>query len=97
MAKSKTASRGKKTKDESKIDDAAKLESPPVTNSKIDVASDHLPPIFLVFTVMACSGFLFVYAFRDVFATGRIVGGVYDNAYLVRLYLFLSLLRLYSS
>jgi len=49
---------------------------------KKDLASDHLPPIVLVFTVLACSGFLFVYAFRDVFATGRNIGGVPDEAYL---------------
>ena len=91
MAKSsKTASRSKTTKDKSiTTDDAAKTESPRVTNGKIDLASDHLPPLFLQFTVMACSGFLLLYAFRDVFATGRNIGGVYDNAYLVCLYLVL--------
>jgi hypothetical protein len=46
--------------------------------------NDHLPPIFLVFTVLACSGFLFIYSFRDVFATGRVIGGARDHAYLVR-------------
>mmetsp|Transcript_6942 Transcript_6942/g.20109 ORF Transcript_6942/g.20109 Transcript_6942/m.20109 type:complete len:386 (+) Transcript_6942:334-1491(+) len=45
-------------------------------------AGDHLPPLFFVFSVMLCSGFLFVYAFRDVFATGRNIGGVPDEAYL---------------
>eukprot|EP00536_Pseudo-nitzschia_multiseries_P012757 jgi/Psemu1/244827/estExt_Genewise1.C_5050009 len=49
---------------------------------KADVAGDHLPPLFFVFSVMACSGFLFVYAFRDVFATGRNIGGSPDEAYL---------------
>jgi hypothetical protein len=51
--------------------------------NKEDV-NDHLPPILLVFTVVACSGFLFMYAFRDVFATGRTIGGDWDDAYLVR-------------
>lgn len=48
-----------------------------------DIAAEHLPPIGLVFTVIACSGFLFVFSFRDVFATGRIIGGASDEALLV--------------
>jgi len=80
MAKStKTASRSKTTKDLSKPEDELKSEP---TTEKTDVASDHLPPIFFVLTVMACSGFLLVYAFRDVLATGRNIGGVPDEAYL---------------
>eukprot|EP00934_Nitzschia_sp_Nitz4_P000684 Nitzschia sp. Nitz4//scaffold166_size90379//70452//71706//NITZ4_005069-RA/size90379-augustus-gene-0.6-mRNA-1//1//CDS//3329538232//684//frame0 len=47
-----------------------------------DVASDHLPPLGLVFTVIACSGFLFVFAFRDVFATGRNIAGDLDETFL---------------
>jgi hypothetical protein len=62
-----------------------------------EVATDHLPPIFLIFTVMACSGFLFVYSFRDVFATGRNIGGTYDHAYLVRIYMHSFLFRLSTS
>jgi hypothetical protein len=67
--------------------------------------NDHLPPIFLVFTVLACSGFVFMYSFRDVFATGRVIGGVRDHAYLVchrninsdiNLLLLLLLLLLYN-
>jgi len=82
MAKSsKTASRGKTTKDQNQTD-VGKSEATSSNNKKIDVASDHLPPILLVFTVMVCSGFLFVYAFRDVFATGRNIGGVHDESYL---------------
>jgi hypothetical protein len=62
-------------------------------NSKYDAIPDvrkeliaeHLPPIGLVSTVVACSGILFVFAFRDVFATGRIIGGDMDAAYMVRL------------
>lgn len=81
MAKTtKTASRSKTTKQPKSDDD----QTPNAQDSakKEVVASDHLPPILLVFTVMACSGFLFVYAFRDVFATGRNIGGVRDEAYL---------------
>jgi hypothetical protein len=48
-----------------------------------EVVAEHLPPLGLVFTVIACSGFLFVFAFRDVFATGKIVGGAMDEAMLV--------------
>jgi hypothetical protein len=50
-----------------------------------EVLADHLPPIGLVFTVIVCSGFLFVFSFRDVFATGRIIGGTMDEALLVRM------------
>ena len=77
MGKStKTASRGKKAEEPSKSKAAAPKQ-------EVDI-SDHLPPLVLVFTVMACSGFLFMYAFRDVFATGRNIGGDVDEAYLVR-------------
>ena len=58
-------------------------ETIPEVPVKEDV-NDHLPPILLVFTVMVCSGFLFMYSFRDVFATGRTIGGIQDHAYLVR-------------
>ena len=68
-----TSPRGKMLKD---------TKTPDATTT-YDATNDHLPPFFLVLTVMACSGFLFVYSFRDVFATGRNIGGVYDNAYLV--------------
>ena len=44
---------------------------------------EHLPPLNLVFTVIACSGFLFMFSFRDVFATGRVIGGSMDEAMLV--------------
>ena len=48
----------------------------------VDV-NDYLPPLPLVITVLACSGFIFLYAFRDVFATGRVIGGASDDALLV--------------
>lgn len=51
--------------------------------AEMDV-QDHLPPLGLVFTVIACSGFLFMFAFRDVFATGRTIAGPMDEAFLVR-------------
>ena len=54
-----------------------------------ELLADHLPPMGLVFTVIVCSGFLFVYAFRDIFSTGRIIGGNMDKAMLVCIiYLF---------
>lgn len=56
-----------------------------VPTVKKDLIEEHLPPIGLVFTIIACSGFLFMFAFRDVFATGRNIGGAMDEAYLVRL------------
>ena len=48
-----------------------------------EIIVDHLPPMGLVFTVLVCSGFLFVYSFRDVFATGKNIGGAMDQAMLV--------------
>ena len=61
-----------------------------------ELIEEHLPPIGLVFTVIACSGFLLMFAFRDVFATGRNIGGEMDDAYLVGLLLvnFLSRISL---
>jgi hypothetical protein len=44
---------------------------------------DYLPPLPLVMTILGCSGFMFLYAFRDVFATGKVIGGTYDDALLV--------------
>lgn len=61
----------------SKTDDSL---SPAV---KKELIAEHLPPISLVFTVIACSGFLLMFAFRDVFATGRNIAGEMDEAYLV--------------
>jgi len=43
----------------------------------------YLPPLPLVFVVLACSGTLFVLAFRDFWTTGRNVAGTWDEAYLV--------------
>lgn len=51
--------------------------------SKDVLVAENLPPIGLVFTVIACSGFLFVFSFRDVFATGKVIGGSSDEALLV--------------
>lgn len=80
----KTAARGKTAKEPSKA---------AAPKQEVDV-SDHLPPLVLVFTVVLCSGFLFMYAFRDVFATGRNIGGDVDEAYLVSLTFVLELLVL---
>ena len=55
------------------------------SNVVVDV-NDYLPPLPLVVTVLACSGFIFLYAFRDVFATGRVIGGAPDDALLVSFY-----------
>jgi hypothetical protein len=70
---------------------AAKPISKPETESDStpkgvseETPAECLPPIALVFTIIACSGFLFVFSFRDVFATGRIIGGSMDEAMLVR-------------
>ena len=86
----KVSSRGKMTKDKNMKTANESLSSLAAKSAAEEVANDHLPPIILIFTVMACSGFLFVYSFRDVFATGRNIGGAYDHAYLVRIYALLS-------
>ncbi|CAJ1969472.1 unnamed protein product [Cylindrotheca closterium] len=68
-----------KTGDQVKSSSTKQQSNAPVSN---DIAAEHLPPIGLVFTVIACSGFLFVFFFRDVFATGRVIGGASDQALL---------------
>ena len=76
MAKSK-ASRAKTAKapaEETKGDANA---------SKDVVVAEHLPPIGLVMSVMVCSSIMWVFAFRDTFATGKIIGGPMDHAMLV--------------
>ena len=47
------------------------------------LAEEHLPPLPLVFTVLVCSGFLFMFAIRDFMATGRNIFGEADEAMLV--------------
>lgn len=47
-----------------------------------DLVADHLPPMPLVLTILLCSGFMWVYGFRDMMATGRPIGGSMDEAYL---------------
>lgn len=53
------------------------------------IAEEHLPPLPLVFTILMCSGALLVLALRDVMATGRNIGGSWDEAMMVRLALAL--------
>lgn len=69
-----------KAKADDQASTSTKQSNAPVSK---DIVTEHLPPIGLVFTVIACSGFLFVFSFRDVFATGRIIGGASDEALLV--------------
>lgn len=47
------------------------------------LVAEHLPPLALVFTVLACSGALWILAMRDVLATGRVIAGVWDEAMLL--------------
>ena len=44
---------------------------------------EHLPPLALVLIVLFCSGALLVFALRDLLATGRNIGGTWDEAMLV--------------
>jgi len=57
-----------------------------IPDVKKELIADHLPPIALVFAILACSGFLFIFAFRDAFATGRPIGGEMEAAFLVSSY-----------
>ena len=82
MAKTRSSTDAAAAKNAS--EDKQASSNPPLVKESA-AAHDHLPPIFLVFTVMVCSGFVFMYAFRDVFATGRTIGGFRDHAYLVRI------------
>ena len=75
---------GKSSKTETRSKTAKEPQPKDAPAKSVDI-SGHLPPLGLVLTVMACSGFLFVYAFRDAFATGRNIGGDPDEAFLVRL------------
>jgi hypothetical protein len=94
MAKSaKTASQSKMSKDLTTKDEVT--SKPTAATKTKDAVSDHIPPLPLVITVMACSGFLFVYAFRDIFATGRNIGGDPDEAYLVSLFSMSWIISLY--
>ena len=79
---SKIVKAAETTTTKSNPDNVTPVAAPAV---KKDLIEEHLPPIGLVFTIIACSGFLFMFAFRDVFATGRNIGGAMDDAYLVRL------------
>jgi hypothetical protein len=45
-----------------------------------DLIEDHLPPLGLVYTVLICSGTMFVLCMRDFLATGRSIGGSWDEA-----------------
>lgn len=86
MGKSKTAKKAAATmvKKEAAMDAPVKPMGEQVTKELI---AEHLPPIGLVFMIMACSGILWVFAFRDVFATGRNIAGPLDEAMLVSLLL----------
>ncbi len=87
MGKASKQGKGGITSPKSMPQETVKYE--PSLDVKKDLIDEHLPPIGLVFTVIVCSGFLFMFAFRDVFATGRNVGGEMDEAYLVRRFIVL--------
>jgi hypothetical protein len=78
-----TTRRGKKsTKNNAVVkNDPAKL-SHDVGKSSI-VLAEHLPPLALVFTVLICSGVVWVLGLRDLLATGKPFLGSIDEAYLV--------------
>jgi hypothetical protein len=51
---------------------------------KQQVIEEHLPPLVLTFIILACSGFLLVFALRDFLSTGKNIAGKWDESMLVR-------------
>lgn len=47
---------------------------------RIQLIAEHLPPAPLLYTVLVCSGILWMLAFRDLFATGKPILGAMDDA-----------------
>jgi hypothetical protein len=58
------------------------MAKPPVVKKEV-VLEDHLPPLALVFTILVCSGIVWVLGLRDLLATGKPFLGPIDDAYLV--------------
>lgn len=77
-----TASRPKQSKSVSK-DDAPKTLKDQAIKSSSELAIEHLPPLMLIFTVLFCSGAIFVLAMRDFMSTGRVIAGEWDDAFMV--------------
>jgi len=48
-----------------------------------EAVSMHFPPLFLVISILVCSGFMWMVAFRDMMATGKSLFGPMDDAFLV--------------
>mmetsp|Transcript_15059 Transcript_15059/g.22767 ORF Transcript_15059/g.22767 Transcript_15059/m.22767 type:complete len:410 (-) Transcript_15059:83-1312(-) len=70
------------TKDTAKIEHKKQLDEK-VNDAKIQAMRDlHLVPIFLLFTILTCSGALCVMAYRDMFGTGKVIFGTADQAML---------------
>jgi hypothetical protein len=53
-------------------------------SEKQQVIEEHLPPLALTFIILACSGFLLVFALRDFLSTGKNIAGKWDESMLVR-------------
>jgi hypothetical protein len=53
------------------------------TKSEALLVLEHLPPLPLVFVVLFCSGALWILGLRDAVATGKMILGEIDEAYLV--------------
>ena len=66
--------------------DVAITAAPPMVKDAA-LAEDHLPPLALVFTILICSGALWVLGLRDLMATGKNFLGPMDDAFMVRIYL----------
>jgi hypothetical protein len=66
-----------------KANQRAKLDKAVREQKRKDVRVLHFAPLPLVFTVLVCSGVMWLMSFRDVFATGRSILGEMDEAVLV--------------
>jgi hypothetical protein len=73
-------------KSQSMEDNKVKIKSEDEVSSSTrnPLAVEHLPPIILSFLILVCSGTLCIFSLRDLLATGKNVGGSWDEALLVR-------------
>jgi hypothetical protein len=62
------------------------VEKESTKSMRNELAEEHLPPLLLVFVIIACSGLLWVFALRDFLATGRVIVGSWDYAMQVCLF-----------
>ena len=60
-----------------------KLEKEVKEKLRQKAVNAYFPPLPLVLTILICSGFMWMLAFRDMMATGKSLIGPMDDAFLV--------------